>query len=165
MKASASTTIDLTSDESISENSSPLKSARANYLQAAIKTAGTLSSASTVTPTHASTTTTDTVLTVIDDPQYSKLNARIDEILLATEQKNNLLIDRQQKLDTQMASLVDKLSKFTKQFWTLHGRINNTHDEMDTIQQQLQVIVNCLPNDLKTTINNSTGEMDIDSQQ
>ena len=64
-----------------------------------------------------------------------------------------------------MASLIDKLSKFAKQFLTLHEKINNTHDKMDTMQQQLQVIINYLQNDLKTTINNSTGEMDIDSQQ
>ena len=64
-----------------------------------------------------------------------------------------------------MSSLIEKLSKFAKQFSTPHEKINNTHDKKDTMKQQLQVIINCLQNNLKTTIDNSTGEMDIDSQQ
>ena len=135
MKVSASTIINLISDHSISENSSPLKTAGATYLQAATKVAGVVSAASTITPTHASTTTTNTALIVIDNHQYSKLNARIDKILSAIEQKNNFLTDRQQKLDTQMASLIEKLSKFAKQFSTLHEKINNTHNKIDTMQE------------------------------
>ena len=87
IKASASTTTNLTSGNSIPENSSPLKSAQSNYLQISTKAAAAVSTELAIVPIQFSTTTTNTLLTVIEDHQYSKLNAKINKVLSAAEQK------------------------------------------------------------------------------
>lgn len=179
-KSSAENPIDLTTDAPQSFTSPP-RSSRSTYLKAAAKAASSLSQSVSPSASQTSKEPATTFASTISDSQYNKLSARIDKMLEINAVKNASTISDQkevnekvntfssqlEKFSTDMSELNTKINNNTKQMGKVleqHGQMNNKIDlatsQISKLVDQFQIIIRCLPEDIRINIQNSNKEME-----